>query len=185
MSKHPSSTVRRLQGAAEDLAATQRDTDMVIARMRDSIEGHPAAQNYDPGGGGDGTSSTERIGTRLAEYGDRARADLAAVDRLTRRIAADAQVLRRIMDSHRPHHASDKDRREAERVNSPETECAHCRAHGDKHEPSRTTTDVGGILPVPVPLCRWHADFTARQSRPASTSETDRHHQGRTIRLPA
>lgn len=168
-----------------------------IARLMDNRKGLPGS-GFAGGSRGIGGHSApvERAAvgdcTCLAEPctctdlpADPAAATIREADKRVRRIQADALWLLRLTQANAPRHPSAKDHRDLERVNDPDPECLHCRQGADKHEPFRTITDVGGILPAPVPLCRWHTDFTARNERPASPRETELHAEGRTIRLPA
>ena len=166
-------------------------------RMMDARPGLPGAQAFDSpsvSGGASGgpveaalnlTGGTEESDANWQHPQDQARADIKAMDTAIREINKHAAILRRLVDAYTPHAATGKDKAAAERANELDPECRHCREGADVFEPFRTTTDVGGILPAAVPLCRWHADFTARTKRPATARETDMHHQGRTIRLPA
>lgn len=163
---------------ADRLAAAEQ-------RMMDARPGLPGAQAFDSPSVSGGTSSSPTERHALNDGGDRTRADIAAMDQAVREIGKHTAILRRLVDAWTPHTATAKQKAATELANEVVPECRHCREGADVFEPFRTTTDVGGILPGPVPLCRWHADFTARTKRPATARETDMHHQGRTIRLPA
>jgi hypothetical protein len=105
----------------------------------------------------------------------------------TQRVCVSAHRLRVFVDvwGLTGRQANQRERALSERMNERDEECRHCRTGANVYEPFRTVTDVGGILAEPVPLCRWHTDFTARVNREATPRETDMHHQGKTIRLPA
>jgi hypothetical protein len=189
VSKRTESLVRTL----EDLTKAQPGLHDAVARVQDQRRGLPGAASYDRAGGrssdtpdptGQAITGTASQATPLGRP-DPASAELAELDKRLRRSEADALWLLRFVQSNTPHAATPKAKAEAERANELDPECRHCREGADVFEPFRTTTDVGGILPNPVPLCRWHADFTARTKRAATARETDMHHQGRTIRLPA
>jgi len=189
MSKRTESLARTL----EDLSKAAPGLHDAVARVQDQRRGLPGAASYDRAGGRSSTTP-DPTGQAVASTAskeiplgrpDPARAQLAELDERLRRQEADALWILRFVQSNTPHAASPKDKAVSEAANQPDPECRHCREGADVFEPFRTTTDVGGILPQPVPLCRWHADFTARTKRAATARETDMHHQGRTIRLPA
>ena len=170
--------------------------DRARLRLQDQRRGQPAAADPNSGGTSSGGSSpVERalgLGgsdpTRDTDWTlpvDTAANLLAELDTITTRLHRDMARAARIVMANTPHAPTSRQRSEVKALNDPDPECAHCRQDCNRHEPYRTISDVGGILPAPVPLCRWHIDFAARVGRRARPQETDMHHQGRTIRIPA
>lgn len=185
---------RRLRQAQADLAEVLDLHAGATQRLRDRRRGAPGS-SYGGGGSGNLGSPVEGAlglngGDPTQDHkhtltGDDAQQRLDAIDRLEKRIAADTATLLRLCKADAPRRPSPRDQRDVERLNDPDPECQPCREHANRFEPYRTTTDVGGIYPTEIPLCRWHADFARTKGRPATRNETERHAQGRTIRLPA
>lgn len=188
----------KLEPAFDDLhTCAPRFREAVAAIMFARKDGLAAAAYDGPSVtvGGKGASTVER----LAGTVDRTAAtrDLAVLDDALRKLDAQTQfplsregwictharTLWRVTSAWTPHAPSDKQRTELTRTNEPE--CVHTRATVAKYEPVHRTSDCGGVLPEPLPLCRFVYDFTRREGRLPTPAEMDRHHQGRTIRLPA
>jgi hypothetical protein len=72
------------------------------------------------------------------------------------------------------------------RAVAPETEpaCATC-ARAEHWSPVHRSSDVGGRLPQPRPLCRWCHDFVRNMDRLPTSEEVQAHHEGRRVRLRA
>lgn len=180
--------LEKLTRAAADITKALDGYTKARTNLVDAQHGQPGSGLGGGGGRGGGSPVETALGIAGPGEGnirpDQARRQLAELDRIVRQLAKDAALLEVIVASQTPRAPTDKQRRQVDRANNAEPECRHCRDHANRYEPYRTVTDVDGILPAEVPLCRWHTDFIRRTGRPATKTETERHAQGRTIRLP-
>ena len=162
----------KLEPAFDDLhTCAPRFREAVAAIMFARKDGLAAAAYDGPSVtvGGKGASTVERLAGTVDRTG--ATRDLLALDDALRKLAAQsllphtrerwicthARTLWRITSAWTPHAPSDKQRTEVARTNDPEAECAHHRLFGS-FEPVHRTTDGPGLLPHPLPLCRWCYD---------------------------
>lgn len=175
--------------AIADLTRLEPLYDEASKRMDDALPGIPAAQSFDPGGrSSDGTSSTERIGTRLAETGDKARALCQERDAIAKRLRIDAARLRKLMEANSPHPADPKAKAAAEKANVvADPLCEHCtpwvRSLGI--EPVHRTGTVNGNLDKPMALGLWCYEFVRRTGRLPVRDEVERHDNGQRVRVSA
>lgn len=101
-------------------------------------------------------------------------------------IARHARTVYRIVTANSPKAPTARQRAQVEGDNRRGSdECAITRELAGRYEPVHRVSDCGGILPEPVPLGRWVYDFVRRLGRKPTKGEMERHHQGRTIRVPA
>ena len=108
------------------------------------------------------------------------------MDQLTRRIATDVALLRRLVDAEQPHAPTSKDLRDVEEENrTPDPECSIMRELANTHEPALCESDLGGILPSPQPVGRWVHDFARKYGRRPSKLEATKHAQGQRVMVKA
>jgi hypothetical protein len=183
----------RLAQAQDDLDHVAPTFRAAVQRLMDARPGTLGAQSFDSPSvsGGGGGSPTERA----AFTASTARNDIAALDAALRilqrhahhplaqlgKINAACLVVRRTNDAWVVRRPSDKDQRlSVERANEPE--CAHHRAFGT-YEPVHRTTDGGGLLTLPLPLCRWCYDRLRRDGVLPSADRLQRLADGRGDRV--
>lgn len=149
-------------------------------RMMDARPGLPGAQAFDSPSVSGGTSSspTERTALATVEHGNKATADIRAMDDAIRGMAHHAANLRRLVDAYTPHAATGKDKARVERANDP-TDCEHHTAAGI-YEPASTTGKAGGNLAHPMRLCEFcYREVYRKGVLPRGEVLVTRHHKGK------
>lgn len=174
----------------ESLARTRTDLDNASERLAEAIRlvmdtrpGIPGAQSFDGPNitsGGDTSSPTERC----ALNPDRTRPQITQLDKVLRRLAADALWLLRFTEANSPHAPSQKDQAKVAAANTdnPDDWCTHHRTFGHM-EPTHRTSTVGGNLTVPMPLCRWCYDHVRTEGRLPTADRMERLARGRSDRV--
>lgn len=148
-------------------------------RMMDARPGLPGAQAFDSPSVSGGTSSspTERTALATVEHGNRATADIRAMDRALRDFGTASEVLRRLVDAYTPHAATAKDQASVDKANDPEAVVPGCVHHHDFNRewvPAHRTSTVGGNLPHPMALCRWCYDRVRTDGRLPTADRMER-----------
>lgn len=191
-----------LTPAARDLTDTAPSFPAAVERILLGLRDGMGAQSFDgPGGGAGGGSPIERLLiTPAGLTSDPAAKDLADLDTALRHLCdkihrpstcctlmcQDARRIYHLVEAWKPHDANDRDRKRAEvtRANDPEAECAHHRAFGT-FEPVHRTTDGPGLLPHPLPLCRFCYDRLRSDGRLPTADRLQRLADGRGDRVRA
>ncbi len=150
------------------LAHASETMDLVETALPAALERMLAARRGYPGSGwGGGSSSGDHADPTAAaamrpDIGGDA---VARVDELLRQHTATASALFALVSQWAPRAAPSVAKREAERANTVERECAHHRATVDVHVVMHRHTEAGGVLPEPMALCRWCHDFARSKGR--------------------
>lgn len=150
-------------------------------RMMDARPGLPGAQAFDSPSvsGGSSPSPTERTALATVEHGNRATADIKAMDRALRDFGTASEVLRRLVDAYTPHAATAKDKANVDKANAEPTDCEHCTKAG-VYEPAAHTGTVSGNLPHPMRLCSGCYRDVYRSGRlPRGETCVFRHERGK------
>lgn len=151
-------------------------------RWQDSRPALPGATSTDGdgshGGPGDPTGSLATTGAQAGH--DRRTAE---VDDALRTLRHAVHVLDRFVAANTARTATTRDRREAERTNHAEPECALMRRHADTFEAALCDSDLGGLLEHPVPVSRWVHDFARRTGRLPTRAECRQHANGQRVMI--
>ena len=119
-------------------------------------------------------------------YDDRASQLLANLDKLVKQLTHTAHLARLIVEAEVPKAPTDRQRREVEKENREQVEeCAIMRRLADDFEVTLCTSDLGGLLPEPLPVCRWVYDFARSKGRLPSKQEAKQHALGQRVMVKA
>jgi len=153
-----------------------------IRRLMDARPALPGAASTDGTRGRGGSSSVEALALNV----DPVAAEIKELDRLLRRLEVDALRLRSLIGRYQPRTATAKDQVEVDRQNAePLPECFWMRRCANTFEPALCTSNLGGLLDVERPVCRWVYDFARRMGRLPGAEECQRHAAGQKVRVVA
>lgn len=177
-----------LTHAHDDLSAALVAFSAAETRMMDARAALPGAACYD-GSGGRGRSPGSTV-ERLATSVDPTARDRRQLDQSLRALLIHAREIRRLVDAWNPRPATDKERREVAHVNDVKPSCVHCterrlEIRKEVEHAQNGPSDVGGLLPSPLVLCRWCKDVVRQVQRLPSEREIDRHANRQRLRIEA
>lgn len=133
-----------------------------------------------------GGPDREDVDERFQLHGDRAAHQLAHLEALTKQATRTLHLLRLIVEAEVPKAPTDRQRREVEKENREQVEeCAIMRRLADDFEVTLCTSDLGGLLPEPLPVCRWVYDFARSKGRLPSKQEAKQHALGQRVMVKA
>ena len=157
-----------------DLATAADRLSVAIHLFMDTRPGIPGAQSFD-GPNITSTAGTSSPTERCALNPDRTSPQITQLDKVLRRLEADALWLLRFVEANSPHAPSLKDQAEVAAANAdnPDDWCAHHRSFGHM-EPTHLKSTVNGNLDVRTPLCRWCYDRVRTDGRLPSADRMER-----------
>lgn len=174
--------------AHDDLTAALVAFSAAETRMMDARAALPGAACYD-GSGGRGRSPGSTV-ERLATSVDPTQRDRDQLDESLKALLTHSREILRLVRAWTPRPATDKERREVAHVNETKPSCVHCterrlEIRKEVEHAQNGPSDVGGLLPSPLVLCRWCKDVVRQVQRLPSEREIDRHANRQRLRIEA